>query len=76
MDFLPLMKKKIVYLSAFLSPFRSGAEAMVEEVSQRLSADFDITIVTARLSRTLPRRDILGGDVHIVRVGVGCSIDK
>ncbi len=67
--------KKLVILSAFLSPYRSGAEAMVEEVSQRLSSEFDITIVTARLSRKLPKRDMLGG-VKIIRVGFGISFDK
>lgn len=68
--------KKLVILSAFLSPYRSGAEAMVEEVSQRLADDFDITIVTARLSRTLKRKDILGKNVQVIRVGLGLPIDK
>jgi len=68
--------KKLVILSAFLSPYRSGAEAMVEEVSKRLSGDFDITIVTARLSRTLKKRDILGKNVKIIRVGLGMPLDK
>lgn len=68
--------KKLVILSAFLSPYRSGAEAMVEEVSVRLADDFDITIVTARLSRKLPRRDMLGGKVKIIRVGFGIPFDK
>ncbi|MSR67209.1 glycosyltransferase family 1 protein [Candidatus Peribacteria bacterium] len=70
------MKKNIVYLSAFLSPFRSGAEAMVEEVSKRLSRDHAITIITARLSRTLPKQDTLDGDIRVIRVGVGLPIDK
>lgn len=53
------MKKKLVLLSAFLSPYRSGAEAMVEEVAVRLTLDFDITIITGRYSRALPREDTL-----------------
>jgi len=68
--------KKLVILSTFLSPYRSGAEAMVEEVSVRLADDFDITIVTARLSRTLKKRDMLGDNVKIIRVGFGFSFDK
>ncbi len=51
--------KKLVILSAFLSPYRSGAEAMVEEVSVRLADEFDITIITARLRRDLPVHDRL-----------------
>lgn len=70
------MKKKIVLLSAFLSPMRSGAEAMVEEVSKRLSSAYDITIVTGRHSRSLPKHSALGGDVRVLRVGLGLLIDK
>ncbi len=68
--------KKLVILSAFLSPYRSGAEAMVEEVSVRLASEFDITIITARLSRKLPKSDMLGDNVKIIRVGLGLPIDK
>ncbi len=73
------MKKRIVILSAFLSPHRSGAEAMVEEVSQRLASTFDITIVTClsdtRLPRGLPKCDTVHG-VQVVRVGLGFGFDK
>ena len=58
--------KKLVILSAFLSPYRSGAEAMVEEVSVRLADEFDITIVTARLSGKLKKHDMLGDTVKII----------
>ncbi len=58
-SFFPMHKKRLVLLSAFLSPHRSGAEAMVEEVSLRLADQYDITIVTARLSRALPLRSAL-----------------
>ncbi len=70
--------KKLVVLSAFLSPFRSGAEAMVEEVFPRLSGRFDITIITCRLKRSLPKRGGLGSgkEVKVVRVGFGFSFDK
>ncbi len=69
--------KKIIILSAFLSPMRSGAEACAEEVPLALSDQFDFTIVTARMRRNLPKRDMLNGKIPIVRVGVGVSvIDK
>ncbi|MDD5055930.1 MAG: glycosyltransferase [Candidatus Peribacteraceae bacterium] len=66
---------RLVYLSAFLSPFRSGAEAMVEEVSVRLVDQFDVTIVTARLKRSSARHDHLQ-KVRVIRVGFGLPIDK
>ncbi len=73
------MKKRIVILSAFLTPHRSGAEAMVEEVSTLLKDDYELTIVTslsdARLPKGLKRRDMVGG-VRVVRVGWGLGFDK
>ncbi len=70
------MKQRIVYLSAFLSPLRSGAEAMVEEVAVRLPDDMDVIIVTGRYRRNWKRNDVLGKRVRVLRVGVGSSFDK
>lgn len=70
------MLRRIVILSAFVTPFRSGAEACVEEVSARLQDDFDITIVTARLRRDLRYLDHLPSGVKVWRVGFGYSFDK
>jgi glycosyltransferase involved in cell wall biosynthesis len=67
---------RVVILSAFLTPFRSGAEACAEEVSARLKDDFDITIVTARLRKDLPYLDHLPSGVKVWRVGFGTSFDK
>jgi glycosyltransferase involved in cell wall biosynthesis len=65
--------KKVVILSAFLSPYRSGAEACVEEVALSLCDEFDITIVTAK---GFSQEGMLGGKIPVVRVGLGLSIDK
>lgn len=70
------MKKRIVFLSAFLSPLRSGAEAMVEEVAIRLPNDMDITIVTGRFNSDWKKEDVLGKRVRVIRVGIGSSFDK
>jgi glycosyltransferase involved in cell wall biosynthesis len=73
-------QKKIVLLSAFLSPFRSGAEAMVEETAFRLASRYDITILTSRLSRSLPTKEQwtspFGGTISIQRLGFGFAFDK
>src|SRR3989339_699112 len=66
---------RIVVLSTFATPFRSGAEACAEEVPQALKDRFNFTIVTARLRRDLPKRDSIGG-VPVVRVGIGRPLDK
>lgn len=70
------MKQRIVILSAFLSPMRSGAEACVEEMPLHLVERFHFTIVTARLRRDLPRDDLLKGVIPVVRIGTGTRIDK
>jgi glycosyltransferase involved in cell wall biosynthesis len=67
--------QRVVVLSAFLRPFRSGAEACAEEVSARLKGEFEVRIVTARLRRDLPKEDSVDG-VAVTRVGFGCSFDK
>jgi glycosyltransferase involved in cell wall biosynthesis len=68
--------KTVVILSAFLTPRRSGAEACAEEVARELADRFHVTIVTARLDRSLPRRDTLNGRVPVLRVGLGFTFDK
>lgn len=70
------MKPKIVIYSAFLTPFRSGAEACAEEIPLQLKHDFDFTIITSRLSRKLPKKDMLRGQIPVVRVGFGFGFDK
>ncbi|MEI8229692.1 MAG: glycosyltransferase family 4 protein [Candidatus Peregrinibacteria bacterium] len=70
------MKPKVVFLSAFLSPYRSGAEACVEEVAWRLAEEFDITIVTAKLTKRTPEDDPFRKRVKVIRVGIGSSFDK
>ncbi|MBM3230713.1 glycosyltransferase family 4 protein [Candidatus Peregrinibacteria bacterium] len=71
------MKKKVVILSAFLTPFRSGAEACAEEVPLILSEEYDFVIITSRMRRSLPKRDMLQGKIPVIRVGIGIArVDK
>ena len=70
------MKPRVVILSTFLTPFRSGAEACSEEVAVRLCESYDITIITARLQKSLPKKDTLQGKVAVRRVGFGYGFDK
>jgi len=70
------MNKKLVILSAFVSPLRSGAEACAEEVAARLNDHYDITIISARMHSDLPHIDRLPSGVRVWRVGMGIPIDK
>lgn len=65
----------LIYSTAYL-PAIGGAERAVEEITARLSQSYHFVMVTARLSRTLPRRERIGA-VDVVRVGVGIPfVDK
>lgn len=68
------MRPRVVLLSAFFSPYRSGAEACAEEIAVRLSSAYEIIVVTSRLSRELPTRDIVRG-ITVVRLGMGTRMD-
>lgn len=68
--------KKVVLFSAFVSPYRSGAEACAEEVAARLKDRYDVTIVAARMRQDLPVDDALPTGVKVRRVGFGSAIDK
>lgn len=70
------MHNRVVILSAFLSPFRSGAEACAEEVPLALRNDFEFIIITARLRKDLPQYDKLQGSIPVIRVGFGNAFDK
>jgi len=70
------MKKRIVILSAFATPLRSGAEACSEEVPSVLKDRFDLVLITARMRSNLPRRGVLESGVPILRLGFGCKLDK
>lgn len=69
------MKKRILLLSAFFRPLRSGAEACAEEIARQLVSRYSITIITARMRRSFPQEEMMG-DVKIVRVGTGTFLDK
>jgi len=72
-------KPKVVILSTFLSPLRSGAEACAEEVALGLSDQYEVTLVTAKMRRDLEREAMSGkreASVRIIRVGFGCMFDK
>lgn len=71
-----MSRPSIVILSAFFSPFRSGAEACAEEVSARLTSSYDVTVITARLRKDLPMQETLPSGVVLRRIGFGHSFDK
>lgn len=69
-------KKKIVVLSAFYEPFMSGAEQMVKEIVERLGDQYKMTLITARLDKSLPKME-KRKVFTLIRVGLGYrQVDK
>src|SRR3989338_1078648 len=70
------MERQTVYVfSTAYFPFIGGAEIAVEEVSRRLKDRFDFTIVTARMRRGLPKREVRA-EGTVIRLGFGINFDK
>ncbi len=72
--------RKLTILSAFFTPFTSGAEMCAQELAHYLGTerrdDFEVTIVTGLYDAKLPRTEDYFG-ARIIRVGVGHKvIDK
>ena len=68
-------KRQVLFLSAFFPPYRGGAEVFVEEVGRRLAKTHEVTVLTSRLSRNLPRTETVHG-MRIIRIGLGMPLDK
>ena len=70
-----MSKPRIVVCTTAYHPFIGGAEIAIQEVAKRLSAEFDFFILTARMRRSLPRREIRPEGV-VIRLGFGTRFDK
>ena len=68
-------KPRIYVFSTAYYPFIGGAEIAIEEVSRRLKDRFDFYIVTSRMRRSLPKREVRP-EGTIIRVGFGTRFDK
>src|SRR3990167_2127187 len=66
------MKRILIFSTAYL-PFVGGAEVAVKEITERLAEEYEFDLITARLSRTLPRSEIVG-KVRVFRIGIGIPI--
>ncbi len=62
----------LVYTTAYL-PHIGGAELAIKEITDRFPESFRVTIITARLSASLPRRARIGR-ADVIRVGLGIPL--
>src|SRR3989344_4479984 len=68
-------KPSVLVFSTAYHPFIGGAEVAIEQVARRIGDRFNFVIVTSRMRRDLPRREVrLEGTV--IRVGFGAPFDK
>ena len=70
-----MSKPKIFVFTTSYYPFIGGAEIAIQEVAQRLAREFNFFIVTSRIRRSLPRREIRP-EGTVVRLGFGTRFDK
>ncbi|PJA34135.1 MAG: hypothetical protein CO184_00505 [Candidatus Zambryskibacteria bacterium CG_4_9_14_3_um_filter_40_16] len=69
------MKRVLIFSTAYL-PLVGGAEIAVKENTDRLGADFEFDMITARFNRRLPSKEKIG-TVNVYRLGLGISfLDK
>ncbi len=69
-------KKRILIFSTAYYPFIAGAEVAVKEITDRLKADFEFDLITARMRKDLSPREKVGA-VNVYRVGTGHeTLDK
>ena len=65
----------LIYTTAYL-PYIGGAELALKEISDRWPDMARVLIVTARLSRAVPRREHIGR-AEVIRIGIGIPrVDK
>ncbi len=68
-------KPTVFIFTTAYSPFIGGAEIAISEIAKRLSGKFDFVIVTARMRRDLPKKEIRKEGM-VIRVGFGNYFDK
>lgn len=70
-----LTKPTIFVFTTAYHPFIGGAEIAIQEVARRLAGEFRFFIVTARMRRDLPKREVRP-EGTVIRVGFGTPFDK
>ncbi|PIR97608.1 MAG: hypothetical protein COT91_00450 [Candidatus Doudnabacteria bacterium CG10_big_fil_rev_8_21_14_0_10_41_10] len=68
------MKNILIFSSAYL-PFVGGAEVALTEITKRLSADFNFTLITYRFNKEHPETEMIDG-VKVHRLGYGTKLDR
>lgn len=68
-------KPRVIFLSAFFTPFVSGGERFAVEIIKRLAGRYDIVLITGKHTPTMTREE-MDGSVRIIRVGFGRYVDK
>ena len=70
-----MAKPTIFACTTAYHPFIGGAEIAIQEVARRLAGEFRFFILTARMRRDLPVREVRP-EGTIIRIGFGNALDK
>ena len=71
----PRKRPSVYVFTTAYHPFIGGAEIAIEQIAKRLQSEFDFFIVTARMDRTLLRREVRP-EGTVIRLGMGNWFDK
>lgn len=69
------MKRVLIFSTAYF-PFVGGAEIAIKEITDRLGAEVEFDLITAKFKRSLPSKEKIGA-INVYRIGFGISsLDK
>ncbi len=63
-------KRKVLIFAVAYHPFVGGAEIAVQEITRRLSSDYEFHLITLRIDKRLPKEEKIN-DVFVYRIGWG-----
>jgi glycosyltransferase involved in cell wall biosynthesis len=64
------IRPRILVFTTFYDPFAGGAEIAVKDVMTRLKNNYRFLVITARIDKSLPKREERS-EATIVRIGIG-----
>jgi len=68
-------KPRVLVFTTAYAPFIGGAEVAVEQIAKRLKDKFEFFIITSRMRKDLPRREVRD-EGTVIRIGFGTRFDK
>ena len=69
------VRPKVIVFTTAYHPFIGGAEIAIQETVRRLRDTFEFYVITHRIRRVLPQKEIFEG-ATVIRLGFGTKLDR